>query len=88
MVPDKNKVVSACRDGKIRQRDLPWTKPLAATTPADISRVVSFAGSVPPGAQQAQWAFLERLLKVRFNNEIVICTNRPLAGVDDIQIVG
>ena len=88
MVPDTDMVVSAGRDGKIRQWDLPWTKPLAATTPADISRAASCAGSDSPGAQQTQWEFLERLLKCRFNNEIGICPHRPLAGVYDIQIVG
>jgi WD40 repeat protein len=87
-VPGCEELVTSGSDGALRVWHLPWTKFLAQTTTADISRVISWEEGCTDHKIRHQWAFLHLLLSLRFQNEIEVCALLQDTDAYEIQIVG
>lgn len=94
-------LVSGGADGTVRRFPLPWTRPLSATMPEDVSALAvaapapglkrgsgSGAGSTAGNGDRAERLFLYRLLAARFRNEVGLCIPEDDPGAFDIRIAG
>jgi WD40 repeat protein len=87
LLPDSRTVASSHEDGSFRLWTLPWTKPIASATPADLDYVRHIIRDLKAeGRPFRQWDFIEALLvgKCRFDIE----QGEPVesAGMYDIEI--
>jgi WD40 repeat protein len=87
-VPGCEEMVTSGYDGIIRIWRLPFTKTLSQTTPEDIALALEFARQGTDKSAKKQGEFLYRLLSLRLENEIQMCTLLQEVGAYDIQIEG
>ncbi len=88
VLPGGESVLTSSLDGLVRRWNLPWTRPLSGTTLDTIPLAVLHKSSGNRPETQAQWAFLSRMLMLRFQNDIELCTTVHDMGMYDIQIAG
>ncbi|MDD1693209.1 MAG: PQQ-binding-like beta-propeller repeat protein [Methanoregula sp.] len=88
IVQGEDRIVTSGIDGMIRIFRLPFMRPLAYTTLADLSVIREQEREAGTETMKAQWRFLHRILSIRFQNEIGLCPAFRDAGIHDIQIVG
>jgi WD40 repeat protein len=81
-------LVSAGRDGRVRVENLPFVKPLAEADYGDFAGAVEEENCCTDEPLRQQWAFLRRMLGLRFRYDIGLCSLPHDAGAYDIQIIG
>ena len=83
--PQGTILIAGSSGGTLRLWELPWTKPLAATTPDDLSRVEKIIAGLPAGSPaRKKWGYIRSLLQGRFRYEIE--AGDPVITLEDYDI--
>ena len=85
-IPGGDDIVTSGEDGRVCTWRIPYLRPLAHATFADLEFAQEQAQDTD--AMTSPWRFLYRLLSLRFQDEIELCPVFLDAGALDIQIVG
>jgi WD40 repeat protein len=85
-IPGGDYVVTGGEDGQVHTFRVPCLRALIHARYDDLVLAQEQSGNST--AMAVQWRFLQRLLSLRFQNEIQLCPVFCNAGIYDIQIVG